>query len=212
MDQMPQTQPEPENQEKAPIKGFFKKYMPFLFTAFFLGFLEILKIVIIALVIVIPVRYFLFQPFIVKGDSMVPNFHSGDYLIVDELSYRFSEPSRGDVVILKYPLDTTQRFIKRIVGLPGETVQIKNGVITITKDGKNVVLNEKLYLPELKETDGNVNITLGEDKYFVLGDNRPFSYDSRRWGVLPEEDIVGKAFIRLLPISQISYIGTPNYK
>src|SRR3990167_10287745 len=91
---------------------------------------EFVQVIIIAAIIVLPIRYFVFQPFIVKGDSMVPNFHSGDYLIVDEISYRFSDVKRGDVVVLKYPLDASQRFIKRVVGLPGETLDIKNGKVT----------------------------------------------------------------------------------
>src|SRR3989344_8104354 len=149
---------------------------------------EFIKIIIIALIIVLPIRYFLFQPFIVKGDSMVPNFHSGDYLIVDEISYRFSDPKRGDVVVLKYPLDASQRFIKRVIGLPGETIEIKNGTVTITKNGQNILLDEN-YLPDSLTTDGTVHIDLATEQYFVLGDNRPFSYDSRRWGALGKEDI-----------------------
>src|SRR3989344_2519220 len=128
-----------------------KKYIPFIW--------EVLKIFIIASVIVLPIRYFLFQPFIVKGDSMAPNFQSGDYLIVDELSYRFSEPSRGDIIIFRYPKDTAQRFIKRIIGLPEETVDIKNGNVTISKDGNNFLLDEK-YLPSDLKTYGSINTTL----------------------------------------------------
>ena len=172
---------------------------------------ELSKIIIIALVIVVPIRYFIFQPFIVKGESMVPNFQSGDYLIVDEVSYKLSDPKRGDVVVLRYPLDNSQRFIKRIVALPGETLDIENGKVTITKDGQSVALDEKKYLPASLITEGDVHVTLGDDKYFVLGDNRQFSYDSRRWGVLPREDIVGKAFFRVFPISTMSLINRPNY-
>ena len=191
---------EPENINK---DGFFKKYSPAMW--------EFAKIAIIAAIIVLPIRYFLFQPFIVKGDSIVPNFHSGDYLIVNEISYRFGDPKRGDVVVLKYPLDDKQRFIKRIIGLPGETVQIKNGKVDILKDGKGILLDERKYLPDLLQTDGDVNVTLGADKYFVLGDNRKFSYDSRRWGVLPEEDIIGKAFFRVFPFGQMTFFSTPSY-
>lgn len=176
----------------------FKKYLALAW--------EIAKILIIAAVIVLPIRYFLFQPFIVKGDSMVPNFHSGDYLIVDEISYRFSQPRRGDVVVLKYPLDASQRFIKRIVGLPGETIDIKNGKVTIAKNGESVVLVES-YLPSALLTDGTVHLALADDHYFVMGDNRPFSFDSRRWGVLPKEDIIGRTLIRIYPFSTISFIG-----
>src|SRR5947208_204429 len=117
-----------ENKDKKDQDNRIRKYLYFV--------LDIVKIIIIAAVIVLPVRYFLFQPFIVKGDSMLPNYHSGDYLIVDELSYRIGNPQRGDVVVLKYPLNTTQRFIKRIIGLPGETVDIKDNHVTISKDNK----------------------------------------------------------------------------
>ncbi len=189
-----------QSDEKKP--DFMKKSGRFLW--------ELIKIMVIAAIIVIPIRYFLFQPFIVKGDSMVPNFHSGDYLIVDEISYRFGDPERGDVVVLKYPMDTTQRFIKRVIGLPGETVKIKNGNIDILKNGKHLQLHEA-YLPKDLATSGNVDVTLGANNYFVMGDNRPYSYDSRSWGVLPEEDIVGKALFRVLPLNNTSYITTPNY-
>jgi signal peptidase I len=166
---------------------------------------EFLKIVIIAAIIVLPIRYFIFQPFIVKGDSMVPNFHSGDYLIVDEISYRFIDPARGDVVVLKYPLDTSQRFIKRVVGLPGETIEVKNGIVSIFKDEEKVMLDEKGYLSDVV-TDGSIHIVLEDGQYFVMGDNRSFSYDSRRWGALPREDIVGRALLRLFPIADFAYL------
>src|SRR3989344_3549579 len=135
----------------------------------------------------------------------------GNYLIIDEISYRFKEPNRGDVVVLNYPLDNTQRFIKRIIGLPGEVVEIKNGKVTISKNGEKIVLDETSYLPEDLMTDGNVYITLKDSQYFVLGDNRQFSYDSRKWGILPKEDIIGKAAIRLFPITSVSFINSPNY-
>ena len=197
-----------ENQENkieggAENKEIFKKYFSFIW--------EFLKIIIIALAIVLPIRYFLFQPFIVKGDSMAPNFHSGDYLIVDEISYRIREPKRGDVVVFKYPLDTTQRFIKRIIGLPGETIDIKDSNVIVSKEGKALVLNEEAYIYGSKKTDGSAHIILSENEYFVLGDNRQFSYDSRRWGVLPKEDIVGRAMLRIFPIENFSYITKPNY-
>lgn len=182
--------------------GFSKKSLGFLW--------ELVKIIIIAAIIVLPIRYFIFQPFIVKGDSMVPNFHSNDYLIVDELSYRFAPIHRGDVVVLKYPLDTTQRFIKRVIGLPGETVVVKNGNVDILKNGKDLALDES-YLPKGLVTIGNINVTLAPGKYFVMGDNRQFSYDSRSWGALPKEDIVGRAVFRIFPLQVLSFISAPNY-
>jgi signal peptidase I len=183
--------------------SWFKKTLLFVW--------EFVKIALVAAIIILPVRYFLFQPFIVKGDSMIPNLQSGNYLIVDEISYRLSQPHRGDIVVLKYPLDTTQRFIKRIIGLPGETVHVSGGKVAITQvDGKQIVLHET-YLPASLATDGDVNVTLGANNYFVLGDNRQFSYDSRRWGVLPKEDIIGRAVFRILPLPEMTYISAPTY-
>ncbi len=183
-------------------KGTFKKYLSIIW--------EFLKIIIIAAIIVLPIRYFLFQPFIVKGESMVPYLYSGDYLIIDEISYRFSDPKRGDVVVLNYPIDNRQRFIKRIIGLPGETVSIKNSEVTISKGRESFALKEN-YLPENLETEGNINVNLDDNEYFVLGDNRQFSYDSRRWGVLPRQDIIGKAFFRAFPIQTMKLIVGPTY-
>ena len=172
---------------------------------------EITKIVIIALLIVVPIRTFLFQPFIVKGQSMEPNFETGDYLIVDEISYRFRDPQRGEVVVFKYPRNLSQRYIKRIVGLPGETIEIKdNRVIIFNEKGKKI-LDESKYLPHGAITPGQVRITLAENEYFVLGDNRIASSDSRTWGVLPREYIVGRVFFRLWPFTALAKFEAPVY-
>lgn len=173
---------------------------------------ETAKIVIIALAIVVPIRYFLFQPFFVKGQSMEPNFENGDYLIIDELSYRLRAPERGEIIVFKYPHDITQRYIKRIIGLPGETVEINGGQVIILKEGSDPwILNESSYLDSSVQTIGNQKATLGPDEYFVLGDNRPVSSDSRRWGVVPKEDIVGKVYLRAWPFSDFIMIGHPTY-
>jgi signal peptidase I len=194
---------EDKKPDNNPQNTFTKKFLLVIW--------DIFKIVVIAAAIVLPIRYFLFQPFIVKGDSMIPNFHSGDYIVVDEISYRFSSPKRGDVVVLKYPLDTTQRFIKRIIGLPGETVEIQNGKVDILKNGKDIRLNETTYLPNGLTTSGNVDVTLKPGQYFVMGDNRPYSYDSRSWGILPKDDIIGRAFLRIYPFTAMAYISAPTY-
>jgi len=173
---------------------------------------EILKIALIALAIVLPIRYFLFQPFIVKGESMSPNFENGDYLIVDEISYRLSDPQRGDVIVFKYPKDKSQRFIKRIIGLPGETVVVENGEILITKtNGETFTLQEN-YLSDILKTYGDTNTKLKNREYFVLGDNRAYSYDSRSWGIVPRENIIGRAFLRLFPVTEITKISKPVYQ
>ncbi|MFH1968332.1 MAG: signal peptidase I [bacterium] len=187
----------PENKEKG-----LKKFFSFSW--------ELAKIALIALVIVMPIRYFLFQPFIVKGESMSPNFESGDYLIVDEISYRFSDPKRGDVIVFNYPKDTTQRFIKRIIGLPGETVNITNGEVRVANGEEDIALEES-YLPENLKTYGLVNVLLNTDEYFVLGDNREYSFDSRAWGVVSRKNIIGKAFLRIFPLASLSQIAQPSY-
>lgn len=174
-------------------------------------FLEIIQIVVIALVIVLPIRYFVFQPFIVKGASMEPNFHNGDYLIIDELTYRLREPQRGEVVVFKYPQDLSQRFIKRLVGLPGEQVELKHGTIEITdKFGKKEILDESNYSSG-EGWLGTMEITLAGDEYFVLGDNRAHSFDSRKWGALKREYIVGRAIIRAWPPTALAMIPAPQY-
>jgi len=173
--------------------------------------LDVVKIVVIALVVVIPIRYFLFQPFFVRGQSMEPNFENGDYLIVDELSYRFREPQRGEVIVFKYPGDRSQRYIKRIIGLPGETIEIKEGEIVVSSQGKQYVLDESRYLSSNFKTPGKILVTLGQNEYFVLGDNRFFSYDSRRWGLLPKEDLIGRVFLRILPFTALAKIEAPAY-
>jgi len=161
---------------------------------------DLLKIVVISAAIVIPIRYFLFQPFFVKGESMEPTFESGNYLIVDEISYRFESPKRGDVIVFRYPEDPSQRFIKRIIGLPGETVEIDGGKVIIYKNGVKRALDEP-YLGSDILTQGNIRVTLGKDEYFVMGDNRPFSYDSRRFGVVPRKNIIGRVLLRALPFT-----------
>jgi len=173
--------------------------------------LEIVKIVIIALAIVIPVRYFLFQPFIVKGKSMEPNFSNGDYLIVDELSYRIREPQRGEIIIFRSPTDSSSRYIKRVIGLPGETVQIKDGEIMIYTDDDNQALDETNYLPGNFETSGDIQISLDSNEYFVLGDNRSASYDSRKFGPLSETSIIGRVYFRAWPFTVLDKIETPSY-
>ncbi len=172
---------------------------------------EVIKIVAVALVIVVPIRYFLFQPFLVSGDSMEPNFEDGDYLIVDELSYRMREPQRGEVIVFKYPFDTSKRFIKRIIGLPGETVEIKEGKVIIVKDNMEV-LDESRYLPEGSETQKDIKISIPEDNFFVLGDNRSLSADSRSWGLLPEKYIIGRVYIRIWPLTAFAKVENPNYE
>lgn len=166
------------------------------------GIWELVRFAVIALLIVIPIRVFIAQPFIVSGTSMVPTFQNRDYLIVDEISYRFNEPARGEVIIFRYPNDPKKFFVKRIIALPSESLSIdSNGVVTIynetTPDG--VVLDEPYVKNIQKQSYPKTQIPDGE--YFVMGDNRSGSSDSRTWGLLPEKNIVGRALIRLVPFA-----------
>ena len=166
------------------------------------AFKEILTFVILAVLIVLPIRLFLAQPFVVEGESMHPTFENSDYLIVDELSYHFESPQRGDVIVFRYPGDPSIFYIKRIVGLPGESVAIDHGRVTITKtDGTKLTLDESYVVAE--DASYFTNTHLGAGQYFVLGDNRPNSSDSRVWGPLPANDIVGRPILRLLPPTEM---------
>lgn len=170
---------------------------------------EVVKIVIISLLIVIPVRYFLFQPFIVSGVSMEPNFQNGDYLIVDQISYRFREPKRGEVVVLKRSEGVGRRYIKRIIGLPGETIEIRDGQVIIFDGQKEKILDERCFLPET-QTPGEIRIDLAENEFFVLGDNRFASSDSRQWGALSREYIIGRALFRAWPFDNLTIFEVPE--
>ncbi len=179
---------------------------------FLLFIWEIIKIVVVALLIVIPIRYFIFQPFLVHGQSMEPNFGQNDYLFIDQISYRFRDPQRGEVIVFRYPQNPFHRYIKRIIGLPGETIEIKNGQIIISKQGFSPqILNENDYLPSNLTTPGRIKTQLNKDEYFVLGDNRNFSSDSRHWGSLKREYIIGRTFFRAWPFTEFTKIKAPIY-
>ena len=171
-------------------------------------FSELFKFALIALFIVLPFRIFIAQPFIVNGASMDPTFRSGDYLIVDQISYKFEEPERGSPVIFKYPNDRTKYFIKRIIGLPHETVVIQGEEVIIknSEHPEGFSIDEP-YI-EFKKSD-NITVNLEEGEYFVMGDNRLGSSDSRAWGPLTEKDIVGRPLLRLFPINKVEVF--PGY-
>ena len=169
-------------------------------------FWEILRFTLIAIIVVLPVRWYIAQPFIVSGASMEQTFHNNEYLIVDQLTYRFRGPERGEVIIFRYPNDPSKYFIKRVIGLPGETVSIADNTITITnKENPNGLILEEPYIGEVV-TDGNQSITLSEEEYFVMGDNRDHSSDSRSWGALEKNKIVGRAWLRLFPPNELSFL------
>lgn len=158
-----------------------------------------------SLLMVFLVRTFIAQPFVVSGASMEPTFHTNEYLIVDQLSYEIGSPNRGDVIIFRYPLIPSRFFIKRVIALPGESIKISGTKVEIKKVGANDFMTlDEPYIEFEKESF--VEMTLTNDEYFVMGDNRMASLDSRTWGPLKESFIVGKAFVRLFPPSKVDFL------
>lgn len=193
-------------QTEEPSSGSPSAVLAFIF--------ELIQVAAVSLAIIIPVRYFLIQPFYVKGASMEPSFFDHEYLIIDEISYRFDEPKRGDIVVFRYPVDPKQFFIKRVIGLPGETVEVGEEGIKIYNDQypNGMMIDESSYLS--KETvpstiSRTLNLKTGE--YFVMGDNRGSSLDSRFFGAIKRSDIVGKVWLRGWPFDRWKVFDRPVY-
>ncbi len=170
------------------------------------SFWDFVRFAALAALIVVPIRLFVAQPFIVSGSSMIPSYHDGNYLIIDELSYRFEDPKRGDVIVFRFPPEPSKFLIKRIAGLPGETIHIHNDTITITnkEHPEGFVWQQGAITASGRKAEQTV--TLRSDEYFVLGDNRDESADSRLWGNLPRKYITGRPLLRLLPLSELAIL------
>lgn len=181
---------------------------------FFASVLEILEIAVVAIVAVFVIRSFLIQPFLVSGLSMIPTFSNGDYLLIDELTYRFRAPERGEVVVFKYPSDPSTYFIKRIIGLPNECVVFGDAKITVFDSNSctppGLALDEK-YLPQPFAPNEKREFILASDEYLMLGDNRSYSFDSRNWGPLKKNNIVGLVRLRLWPVNDFRAFAAPQY-
>lgn len=191
------------SEEITPIgRGFF--------AASALFFLEVIKVVVLAAITIIAVRTFLFKPFVVEGQSMQPNYFEKEYLLIDELSYHLRAPERGEVIVLRAPVIKQEYYLKRVLGLPGEKIKIENGKVIVFNDefpqGKIVQEN---YLDQ--STSGSTTVQLGPDEYFVMGDNRGESYDSRKFGPIPKNSIVGRTWIRGFPFNRITLFHAPSY-
>lgn len=173
---------------------------------------DLFTLAFLIVVVVIPIRVFIISPFVVDGDSMHPTFQNLDYLIIDEIIYTFKAPARGEVIVFRYPKNPSIFYIKRIIGLPGETVSINRGAVTITDaNGQSFTLDEPYIVNE--DATYTKNVSLNADEYFVMGDNRPNSSDSRVWGALSRKNIIGRADLRLLPINKGGFFpGAANYE
>lgn len=173
---------------------------------------EFIKTVVAIVLIAFFVRFFLFQPFVVEGSSMEPNFHNNEYLLVNKLSYRLTEPKRGDVIVFHPPTAPGVNYIKRIIALPGETVEIRDGEIYV-----NSTKIDEPYIPQERtlvrnSEAANLKATLSQGEYFVLGDNRDHSSDSREWGNVPKENIIGRAWVVLFPMNNFGIVLHPDYE
>lgn len=177
----------------------------------FWSFLEIFEVIIVAIVAVFIIRAFVAQPFLVSGSSMEPTFHNGNYLIVDELTYNFRSPERGEVVVFRSPDGSGTYYIKRIIGLPGEKVVIDGDQITVISEDESVILAENYIVEGGRSSVLYQEVELKGEEYFVMGDNRGFSFDSRSWGALNKESIIGVVRFRLWPIPEITTVRVPDY-
>ena len=173
---------------------------------------QITKVIIVSILVVLFVRYYIAEPFFVKGASMESNFVDGDYLLINEIGYRLNSPKRGDIVVFRYPLDQSQFFIKRIIGLPGETIEVSDNTVKIISLSNTEwkILKED-YLDKTQKTLGNVMVKLKDNQYFVMGDNRLHSSDSRQWGILDKKFIDGKVTMRLWPLNTIKLVHKVEY-
>ena len=180
--------------------------------------LDALETIAIALAIFFVIYNFVAQPHLVKGESMLPNYHDGEYILTSKMYDWWGAPQRGDVVVLKSPDDKSVQFIKRIIGLPGEKIKIENNhVIIYNSQHPNGITLQESYLAGSVTTDGHASIPEGEivpipkDNYVVMGDNRNASYDSRAWGFVAKEDLVGRAFFIYWPLNDFGLVAHAKY-
>jgi len=174
------------------------------------GFFEIIKTLATVFIIAFLIKTYLIQTFIVDGQSMETSFHNGEYLLVDKLSYRLSDPTRGDIIVF-IPLDDVSRdYIKRVIGLPGDMIKV-----TPTSVSVNGTIIQEPYLSVTKNSLGSsdevYSIKLGATDYFVMGDNRTNSRDSRSIGPIKKSDIVGRTFMVMYPFANIGLVKLPSY-
>lgn len=174
------------------------------------AFYETLRTVVLVLLTAFIIRVFIMQPFLVQGASMEPTLANSEYLIVEKVAYKFRQPERGEIIVFRAPVNWTENYIKRVIALPGETIRIEDNKIYIN----NKVLEESYIDADgvsFDNPDYSLELTLGEDEYFVIGDNRNHSSDSRSWGPLPRQNIIGRAFMAIFPLDFFGIINSPDY-
>jgi signal peptidase I len=186
--------------------------------------LEIVETLVLTLVIYLVIHNFVAQPFQVEQESMMPTVNPGEYVLIDKISPRFQDYRRGDIVVFQPPAGYGQGgvpFIKRVIGLPGDTVSLENGRVFVTPSGGSPVRLDEPYVvrtvdggpaPSLpKNADGTSSWTIASGTYFVMGDNRPNSQDSRFFGPVDRELIIGRAWLRYFPLDRMGFVARPTY-
>lgn len=176
-------------------------------------FFDFLETIVVALSIFVVIYLFIVQPHEVKGSSMEPNFHNNEYILTDKISYRFDEPKRGDVIIFKAPVNPDVDYIKRIIALPSEKVKVHNGEVYVNNERLNELYleNPTPLFPNSMLKD-NAEIMVPDGFYFVMGDNRPHSSDSREFGPIDKKLIIGKAVFRYWPVTNLGLILPVSYR
>jgi signal peptidase I len=178
---------------------------------------ELIRTALIVGILAYVIRIFVLQPFVVEGSSMFPRFETNDFLIVDKISYHIHGPERGDIIVFKYPGDLSTNYVKRVIGLPGDTVRITDGKVTVinTTHPNGVTLSEPYVaagnITTVPTGSPSSEYTVPAGDYFVLGDNRRASSDSREWGFLPKEDLIGRVVVQAFPINQASFVSHARY-
>jgi len=207
------------------MNTFFKKFLPKKWveekneitltpqSGVKLFLIEFFKLAIFAIITIFLVRYFLFKPFYVRGASMEPNFFDKEYLIIDEITYRLRAPERGEIIVFHYPKNESEYFIKRIIGLPGEKVKVQDGnVIIYNQENPEGLVLQESYLPAGLKNQPNVTHNLSSAQYFVMGDNRNNSFDSRFFGPIDQKEFVGRVWLRGWPFYRVKLFSAPvNY-
>ncbi len=183
--------------------GIFRKIYTFL--------IDTVQTLLLVFAVFLVIYIFLFRPFQVSGNSMVPTFSNKQYILTNIIALKFGKPKQGDVIVFKSPPDPEKDYIKRVIGVPSDTVYIKDGDVYL--NGK--ILDQSKYLkPSVKTYGGsflheNEPVSVPSDQYLVMGDNRGGSSDSREWGFVPFKSVIGKSFFVYWPLDKIEIIKNP---